>query len=181
MNDIVALVSALAWPGAAVWISYIFRGEIRELASRMSHMKYGRLEAAFERKLESAEEKADSIVQSGGSVLLTSELISKLEELQRIADVSPRAAIMEAWLLIENAAGQSGFVQGAARPRINPLLFVDWLIKEGRLSSDSIELVKALRDLRNRAAHLPEFSISREEANRYLHLAVKISSMIVEP
>jgi hypothetical protein len=181
VSEIVALVSALAWPAAAVWISYLFRGEIRGLASRVSHLKYKDVEATFERELKTAEEKAESIQQKGKEGLPPPELVSKLEQLQRIADVSPRAAIMEAWLLIENAAGQSGFVQGAARPRINPMLFVDWLIREGKLSSDSVELVVALRDLRNKAAHLPDFSVSRDEADRYMRLAVKISTLIVDP
>lgn len=181
MTELVALISALAWPVATVWIAYLFREEVSGLASRMSRLKYKDMEASFERELKEAESKAESITQQTPSTRPSVELISKLEQLQRIADISPRAAILEAWLLIESAAGQSGFVQGATHPRINPMLFVDWLIREGKLPSNSIKLVEVLRDLRNQAAHLPDFSVSRDEADRYLALAVKISTLIVEP
>lgn len=181
MSDLVALISAIAWPAAAVWISYLFRDEIRGLASRVSRLKYKDVEATFESELKTAEEQAGAITQDARVPLPSPELVSKLEQLERIADVSPRAAIMEAWLLIESAAGQSGFAQGAAHPRVNLWLFVDWLVKEGKLSPDSLKLVESLRELRNKAAHLPEFSLGREEADRYLRLAVKISTLIVSP
>ena len=181
MTELVALISAIAWPVAAIWISYLFRGEIRGLVSRMSRLKYKDMEATFEKELKAAEVKAEAIQDHRPAALPSPDLILKLEGLQRIADISPRAAIMEAWILVESAAGQSGFVQGAARPRINPLLFVDWLIKSGKLPPNSIELVEALRNLRNQAAHLPNFSVNRDEADRYLRLAVKISSLSVDP
>jgi hypothetical protein len=181
MAEIVALISAVVWPIAAIWIAYLFRGEVRGLASRVSHLKYKDMEATFERELKAAEVKAEAIPSQTPAALPSPDLMSRLEGLQRIADISPRAAIMEAWILIESAAGQAGFAQGAARPRINPMLFVDWLIKSGKLPAGSIELVEALRNLRNQAAHLPNFSINRDEADRYLKLAVKISSLIVDP
>jgi hypothetical protein len=181
MTEFVALISALAWPAATVWISYLFRGEIRGLASRMSHLKYKDMEATFEKELKEVEAKVDSITHQKNQAPPSPDFMSKLEQLQRIAEIAPRAAILEAWTLIEAAAGQSGFVQGAARPRINSMLFVDWLIREGKLPQNSIELVQAFRDLRNQAAHLPDFSISRDEADRYIRLAVKISTLIVDP
>jgi len=178
---IVALVSAIAWPGAIVWVAYLFRSDIRALTTRVSHLKYKDIEATFEKELSDTEAKVKAITYQQPAALPSSELQSKIEQLQRIANVSPRAAILESWLLIENAAGQSGFVQGAQVPRINSLLFVDWLMREGKLPNDSVEILSALRELRNKAAHLPEFSISQEEAERYITLAVKISTLIVEP
>lgn len=181
MSELVAIVSAIAWPGAAIWIAYLFRGEIRGLASRVSHLKYKDMEATFEKKLQEAEAKAGAITNQKQAALPGPQMLSRLEQLQRIADVSPRAAIMEAWILIESAAGQSGFVQGASHPRVNPMLFVDSLVRDGKLPTDSIKLVQTLRDLRNKAAHLPEFSVTRDEADRYLRLAVQISTQIVDP
>lgn len=100
--------------------------------------------------------------------------------MERIAEVSPRAAIIEAWRLIEDAAGRSGFVQGASIPRINAALFVNWFVREGKLAVDSEAAFDALRDLRNQAAHAPEFSISSAEAQRYLRLAARASQLIDE-
>ena len=178
MTEIVALISAIA---SIVWVAYLFRTEIRSLATRVSHLKYKDIEATFEKELSDTEAKIKELAKKHTITEPNSELQSKIEQLHRIANISPRAAILESWLLIESAAGQSGFVQGASIPRINSLLFVDWLIREGKLPADSIEVVSSLRELRNKASHLPDFSISLEEAERYIYIAVKISTLIVDP
>jgi len=179
--EIVALVSAISWPVAVVWIAYLFRADLRALATRVSHLKYKDIEASFEKELSNTEAKVEAITSQQPAALPDSELQSKIDQLQRIATISPRAAILESWILIENAAGQSGFAQGANIPRINSILFVEWLIREGKLPTNSIEIVSSLRKLRNKAAHLPDFSVSQEEAERYIKLAARISTLIVVP
>ena len=82
-------------------------------------------------------------------------------------------------MLVEEAAAKSGFVQGAAVPRVNPYLFVEELIRLGKLPAASSELVEKLRELRNQAAHLPDFSITQKEADRYLELAAQTSELIL--
>lgn len=181
MAEIVALISAISWPAAVVWIAYLFRADIRSLATRVSHLKYKDIEASFEKELSDTEAKIEIITGQQPNALPDSELQSKIEQLQRIATISPRAAILESWILIEDAAGQSGFAQGTQVIRINSMLFVEWLIREGKLPTNSIEIVSSLRELRNKAAHLPDFSVSQEEAERYIKLAAKISTLIVDP
>lgn len=181
MNDVVSLISAVSWPITTVWCAYIFRSEIRGLATRVSHLKYKDVEATFENELSNTEAKVNAITNNQPTAFPDSELQSKVDQLQRISNVSPRAAILESWLLIENAAGQSGFVQGADVPRINSLLFVDWLVREGKLPHDSIDVVSSLREMRNKAAHLPDFLINQDDAERYIRLAAKISTLIIEP
>jgi hypothetical protein len=88
---------------------------------------------------------------------------------------------MEAWILLEDAAGRSGFIQGADRPRINAPSFVDWLVRSGKLPPGSDGLMTQLRNLRNQAAHLSTFELTKEDADRYLELAAKASSIILGP
>lgn len=117
MELLVNLLIGIAWPVAAVWIAYLFKGELRSLLYWM--FKYKDLEAKFESGLAEAEAKVTAIERSSPSSPPRPEISSKLEQLCRITDVSPRAAIMEAWVLVEDAAGKSGFVQGATIPRVN--------------------------------------------------------------
>ena len=181
LTDIVALLSALAWPTAVVWIAYLFRAEIRGLSLRVSHLKFKELEASFSQELKDTETKVDNLPSGTSTLPPSAEILTKSEQLLRIAQTSPRAAILESWILIEEAAGKSGFIQGAQIPRINSMLFVESLIKDGKLPSDSVAIVEALRDLRNKASHLSDFSVSQLEAERYIKLAVKISSLIQSP
>jgi len=182
MELLVTLLTGIAWPVAVIWITYLFKGELRSLLHRMSQLKYKDVEAKFEifeNGLAEAEAKVIAIEKSAPSALPRPEITSKLELLRRIADVSPRAAIMEAWVLIEDAAEKSGFVQGTAISRVNPHLFVDELVRLGKLPYRSDALLVQMRRLRNQAAHLPDFSLNQDEADRYLQLAARMSELIL--
>ena len=179
MELLVNLLVGIAWPVAVVWIAYLFKGELRSLLHRMSQLKYKDVEAKFEIGLAEAEAKVLSIEHVAPQLPQRPEITSKLESLRRIADVSPRAAIMEAWVLVEDAAGKSGFVQRATVPRVNPHLFVEELVRLGKLPKGSDSLLDQMRRLRNQAAHLPDFSLNQDEADRYLQLAARMSELIL--
>jgi hypothetical protein len=179
MELLVNLLVGIAWPAALIWIAHMFKAELRSLIPRMSQLKYKDVEAKFEIGLVEAEAKVTVIEQSSRSSGPRPEITSKLELLRRIAAVSPRASIMEAWVLVEDAAGKAGFVQGTAIPRVNSYLFVEELVRAEKLPKGSINLIDQMRTLRNHAAHLPDFSLSQDEADRYLQLAARISELIL--
>jgi hypothetical protein len=181
MELLVTLLVGIAWPVATLWLAYMFRGELRALLARISRLKYKDLEANFEKGLAEAEAKAIEIGRTAPPLALPRpEISSRLEQLRRIADLSPRAAILEAWILVEDAAGRSGYAQGAAAPRVNVPLFVENLVRERKLPEGSITLVDQMRRLRNQAAHLGDFELSQEDADRYLQLASQISESILK-
>jgi hypothetical protein len=185
MNLLVQLVTAIAWPIVVLWIAYLFKGELRDLIGRVSRFRYKELE--FELGLARAE-KSIAVIEHSIQSLPTANAVSstRLQQLRELADVSPRAAILEAWIMIEEAAARSGFVTGAQVPRTNVMSFVDWLIRTGKLPAESELLVQQLRTLRNQAAHyfeftVPAFELKREDADRYLDIAAKVSSLILGP
>lgn len=184
MSTIADLVSALAWPLAFVWFVQKYGNDVKELILRLSKVKLGNAEAEFTLGLKVVEELAGETSLAEASKDLPEEGVEfskRMAQLERIADVSPRAAIMESWLLIEEAAGKAGFVQGASVPRINPLLFIDWLVKQGRVDNSTAALVNKMRKLRNEASHLKDFELTKDEAERYIKIAVQISLLIIDP
>jgi hypothetical protein len=176
MEHFVELIKALAWPSAVIWISYIFRSEVRQLLGRVSSFKYKDVEASFGKSLSEAEKSAESIKKP--KVEVSDADLSQKEQLLRIADVSPRAAVVEAWTLIETAAMKNSLTSGVALKRTNPNMILDNLSASGKFSPESIELINQLRQIRNKASHLPDFAISQSEAERYLDLAVKSAAVI---
>lgn len=184
MSTFADLVSALAWPLAFVWFVQKYGNDVKELILRLSKVKFGNAEAEFYLGLKVAEELANEtlVVEASKDIPKESTEFSKrMAQLERIADVSPRAAIMESWLLIEEAAGKAGFVQKAAVPRINSLLFIEWLVREGKIDKSTANLVNRMRMLRNKASHLRDFELTKDEAERYLKIATQISLLIIEP
>ena len=184
MSTVADLASALAWPLAFVWFVQKYGNDVKELIVRLSKVKFGNAEAEFTLGLKAAEELANEAPLIEASKDLPeegAEFSKRMSQLERIADVSPRAAIMESWLLIEEAAGKAGFIQGASIPRINPLLFIEWLVREGKIDKSTAILVDRMRKLRNEASHMRDFELTKDEAERYLKIAVQISLLIIEP
>ncbi|KZN70465.1 DUF4145 domain-containing protein [Pseudoalteromonas luteoviolacea] len=179
MEHLVEIIKALAWPVAVVWLGHLFRAELRGLITRLTALKHGDTEISFNQDLKQAEQKASELEQSKEAVSESSpEELSQKERLYRLAEISPRAAIVEAWTLIEIAAVKSDLTTGSAIKRTNPKLILDHLASTGNFSPNSIEVINSLRQLRNRASHLPDFAITQDEAERYLDLAIKSAHVI---
>ena len=179
MENFVELVKALAWPVAAVWLGYLFRTEIRTLLGRVTSLKHGDTEIGFSQSLAKAEKAASELKnQKLDNHEETSEELSQKELLYRLVEISPRAAVVEAWTLIETAAQKSGITSGSVIKRTYPKMILDKLINTGQFSPNSIELIDQLRQLRNKASHLPDFAISQKDAERYLDLAIKSAEAI---
>ena len=54
-------------------------------------------------------------------------------------------------------------------------------IQEGKIDKSTAILVDRMRKLRNEASHLKDFELTKDEAERYLKIAVQISLLIIEP
>lgn len=178
------ILKILIWPIFALILVTLFHKQIGSVISRMTHVKYKGLE--IELALERVEAKLFDVDQT--RTLASPNLPAKptIERLRSIAAVSPRAAVLEAWLLIETAAAESGFIQGADIPRINTLLFVDWLEHQGRLPLGSVALVRELRDFRDRAdasqsVTTPGIVLTTAEAERYISVAAAAAEIILDP
>lgn len=177
MEHLVEIIKALAWPAAVIWMSFIFRSEVRALLSRVSSFKYKDVEASFGESLEKAENDAKQI-QSPAKAKDSESESSQIEQLLRISEVSPRAAVVEAWTLVETAAMKNGLVMGGAIKRTNPKMILTHLEESGKFSPESLNLINELRQIRNKASHLPDFAVTQLDAERYLELAVKGAAVI---
>lgn len=183
MNLLVQLLTGIAWPVVVVWIAYLFKGELRNLIGRVSRFKYKELE--FESGLDRAESSVAVIEATKSIPEPDSAVDDRLRQLRDLVRVSPRAAIMEAWIMIEESAARSGFITGAQIPRTNVMSFINYLVQQGKLPPESESLVVHLRNLRNQAAHyfdftLPAFELTSKDADRYLVLASKVASLILD-
>ncbi|MDP3908974.1 MAG: DUF4145 domain-containing protein [Gemmatimonadales bacterium] len=176
MADIVALIDALAWPATITFMAFLFRAELRRAFGRLSSLKYKDLEAKFERQLNEAELKAGQ-VQAEASVLISlPEEVEREQQLLRLADISPRAAIMESWIAVEQAVLQLAERKGLPlrRGAADSRTMRD-LLQRRVLDDKTFALVNQLRSLRNQAAHAPEFLLDSLEATRYANLALSLS------
>jgi len=95
-------ISALSWPITILVLVFMLKEPISEIISLLRKLKYKELEMEFSEQVSKLKIVAS---ESDMSVNAITEVVQN-EELRtlRLVTLSPRAAIMEAWIHVESAA-----------------------------------------------------------------------------
>jgi hypothetical protein len=180
MEQLVKFIEAIAWPFAIIWLAYMFRREVRQLLGRMSTFKYKDMEANFEKELLKAETEAKKITTIEGKTwedATARAVTTQFEQFQRIAEISPRAAILESWLDVEVAIMAAAEKAGLeVKAPVNITQLAKHLFAMGAINNEVVPVFQSIRNLRNQAAHMAEFTLSYEEAIKYLNLALGVAN-----
>ena len=171
MEIIVKIIEALVWPGVVLVAVYLLRKPIIELIPQLKKLKYKELEMEFDHELEALSKKSQ---ESRARVEI--EAPKEEEEdyyLQRVKELSPRAAIMESWLGLEATAISTAqhFKITPEKKRINFHMAVQALRKKNVLTDQDVANINDLRSLRNKAAHEIDFPITEDEAAKFMEIA----------
>jgi len=95
----------------------------------------------------------------------------------KLASVSPRAAVLEAWRQVEDVlirVAQRCKVQLLDRQSQSATLVLRALQKEGIVDPGKVGIFQDLRVLRNSAAHAPDFALTAESAIQYAEMASRL-------
>lgn len=169
LSFIASVIGSVAWPLTAIAVVLLLRREVVALLPFLRKLKAGPVEAEFEvevRELKSA--AAAALPVSEPKVLE-----GKARRLFQLAEISPRAAVLEAWQGVEFAARRAVLQHaGSPIPDVSsPLRILRELTQLELVSSEDIALFQDLRGLRNQATHSPDFNPSYEAVASYLQLA----------
>jgi hypothetical protein len=169
---VASLVSSLAWPLAAVVLALMFRQQLASLlrgGGPLKRLKAGPVEFEFDRVISDVESK---IEPGPGEEKESYAGRTVAEELMAVAKASPRAAVMEAFALVEQEI--RGRMRVAGHPRADAKQGAVRLAREAReagvITAESLEAVEGMAVLRNLAAHDGE-QVSERRALDYLNLA----------
>ena len=178
MDEIVALVDALAWPITVLILAYAFRS----LLLRITALKWGQLEISLDAYLREAEEKAAALPRSRNQqdVPRIDEVESKVSDvLFRIADRLPRDAVIEAWLEIERAVLEAARASGAIEPERRSVhkLMLD-LVRRGLITQEFLDVFNYLKVIRNKVVNQVEAKVDTSESQRYIDLAIDLAVQI---
>lgn len=151
---------------------------------RLESLKYKDAEAKFNQQLREAEKEAPSMkrkLPEGWEKATARALSTQHEQFRRIAEISPRAAILEAWLDVEAAVyAAAERAKLEVRSPANSYTLARNLISQGKIPADIMPFFEKLRKLRNEAAHLPDFVLAEGEANKYLDLSLALANAFRE-
>jgi hypothetical protein len=174
------LVGSLAWPIAAIVGLAMVRPAILNLLPKMRTLRFRDLEATFGQELARVRQIVESSEDPG--VPLDAGLSSEeAQNFLRLAEISPRAAVIEAWGLLES---QARSIVEARRPRrsarpLSAASLGDTLLELGLLDQDGVQAWDALRSLRNQAAHEP-LEITTDQGVEFGNLARSLATTLEE-
>lgn len=169
----IQLVDILAWPLVLVGLLVLFRLEVRGLIGNLRSLRWKEMQAEFDSQLDSARALVDEVevaAPNSAPATLTASV-------QDLAEVAPRAAVLEAWRGVEEAlagrveretAGRADSPAGRGR---NSASALQYLVGRGLIDRPTHDLLDVLRKLRNAAAHAPAFTLEVEQAKDYVVMA----------
>jgi hypothetical protein len=177
LKFIVEMTTALAWPGAVVLAVYWLRAPIIDLLPYLDELKYKDFGLKFRRDINKAKEEVTPEDQVGEK---TPQILEEENALIRVAEVSPRAAILESWMSLQDGlldiSLKKGQIDNKENYREHSRVGHAMLGIKAFTKSD-FDAYHKLRDLRNKAAHAPDFALNTQDAKEYVGLAMQLVSM----
>lgn len=174
---IVEILNAVSWPVATVIGVWLFRKPIYDLIPLIRKLKYKEFEMEFSEKVRELKKESEKALPTDESQ--SPGLVENKSKYFQLLDISPRSAVLEAWLELETAMvdniNRHGLVKHEGILRGHSRLG-HVLLNENIINKAQFDLFHKLRDLRNRAAHAEEFELGREDAEYYIDSAVLLSS-----
>ena len=166
----VEILKAIAWPLVTLTIAFKFRSEIFGLFGRLKKFKHKDTELEFDKGIQ---EIAKSLGKTDDR--LTDEEIERpyLKRLEELLSVSPRAAIVEAWITVEHLLWKhiEESFEGEKPPGLmrqkDVVRMVEYM---GDLDQKDEQFLSELKRLRNLAVHTHDFELSPAAAKKYLTL-----------
>src|SRR5439155_7615824 len=103
LTFVASITKSLAWPLVVAWIVFLLRRPLRGVLRSLIRLRYKDLEIDFGRDLEALEREVETArLPAPTEARDRAALRAPADQLEAIAEVSPRAAVLEAWLLVEH-------------------------------------------------------------------------------
>jgi hypothetical protein len=182
LKFISSIIDSLAWPSVIIIILIILRTPILALLNTISSFRYKDIELNFSKRVEIFEKqaKAASLVPQELRNLSQEELPPvSIEYLEKVAEVSPRAALVESWILVEDAVRKAAERLDLDVDSRTPIIkVINKLTSEGLINPAIERVVSTLRMLRNDAAHVSDYALSPGEAIDLVNVSFQIVEVL---
>lgn len=172
------LVEALVWPITILFIILILRRPILNLIPFLQRFKFKELELEFDKKVHELVTEAKLTLPEDINKFADEPSAQKLAGL---AEISPRASILESWLELENAALDAikkNDIHITNQELRSPLSLGNALEKAGVIDGNKLSIFHKLRNLRNAATHAYDFALDPMSAIEFSRLALSLAKSI---
>ena len=108
------------------------------------------------------------------------KILEEENTLIRVAEVSPRAAILESWMSLQDVLLDISLEKGQIDSKENfreHSRIGHTMLSLNVFTKSDFDVYHKLRNLRNDAAHAPDFALNTQDAKEYVGLAMQLSNM----
>lgn len=178
MRFVTDLVSSLVWPSFAGVVFFALRREIRELIPNLRRFRApGGWEADFGERAADAQRQSEVLAAPKMRLRIgQSAQPDWVDQLRQVADVSPRAAILEAFLKVEEQITRLALPLTQPRGGVGRMARV--LVDRGVVPQAITPVLDDLVGMRNQAVHYPEFAIPVSAAISYVDAAANLAKVL---
>jgi hypothetical protein len=181
LEFIASLVSSLAWPATMFLAICFLRKPLVELIPLLKKLKYKAFEAEFRDALEATPVLSTSLPNETHSADSPGELLKSRNYYLQLAEVSPRSAIMEAWLELESAGfdAYTRIVKPDIKVIMNQRNTAQHLYGQSLITEDEYKSFQNLARLRNKAAHEVDLTdMNQKVVGEYVDYCLALASKI---
>lgn len=179
---VASVIAAVAWPTVVLILAFTLRTSLVELIVRLKKFKHKDTEIEFEERVKQIEAQVAPVKKSPATAVQTGRL-AQIDRLYDMVSISPRAAIVEAWIFVEASLSRiANQIDGFEKNwRSIPSTALLGILRDRGVIEDRIyRALQEMRILRNRAAHTEDLVLTAEGASRYLDLAKEVISTLEE-
>ena len=152
MQFVSALVSSLAWPGAAFGIVMVLKGPLLRAIPKIRSFKYGELHIDLSEELKAVEQDLTASSSESDS---PPPLPAPSPDEVRLAEVSPSTAIVMAWKNVEKALSGLALRHGLffSKSHSTSRVMIRTLQRKGLLDETTVSTLNRLSMLRDSVSH----------------------------
>ncbi|WP_370613443.1 hypothetical protein NMC96_08890 [Citrobacter portucalensis] len=177
------VIETCTWPGLIIFIVYKYKGGLLRLLDSLTSLKVGEyVNATFSKDTANvAKDSEKELPQEKSSKQLTLE--------DKLLELPPRLAILDAWKIVEEAVSDSidthklmpTITMKEIIIRRDPGKLARVLKQGGYLTAAQTELLNRLRNLRNEVVHAPYgLEPSKVDSENYVKSAMSFVNLLNE-
>ena len=174
-----SVIGSTAWPATVIIVVLIFRRQLLKVAPWLRELEVGSVKMKFAEQLAKAATVADDIQPQPNAPPPVEPPVLDRDLL--VAEHAPKALLLESWMKVEQALARASeqLKTGGIVSHLPPTRkIIEALQAQGAITAATGKTINYLRQLRNQAAHTPNFSITTEQALEYSRLARKVTDTL---
>lgn len=178
MEFVSSLAGSLAWPIVLLVVFCILKKDISKALQQIKKVSHGDTQIDFSREMDRAKQDAQELLPE---TVVDKDKLSKSEA---FASLSPRGAIIESWLSVENSlrayAKRNNIMIDEKRPFSTGSILMHNYYENQGIGKGLLGMIGNLMKIRNEAVHLQDANITPESALEYVNLANRVINRIDE-